>query len=135
LLLFFRKEESSFLKERSKELLSFRSRFWRHDGQTDPSDVLLLRHCTHCSGYPMSLTIELLPEVEAGLSTLAAEQGMSLAQYARRLLEGQLAISGQATLSPAERASAWREAVRGLPRSVPLSDEAISRESIYDARG
>jgi hypothetical protein len=38
-------------------------------------------------------------------------------------------------LSPAERAAAWREAVRRLPHSEPLSDDAISRESIYADRG
>jgi hypothetical protein len=39
------------------------------------------------------------------------------------------------TLSAAERAAAWRESVKGLPRNKPLSDEAISRESIHAARG
>ncbi len=61
------------------------------------------------------MTIELLPAIEAGLSTLAAEQGLSLAQYARRLLEGQLPGHGQAMLSPIERATVWRDCVRGLP--------------------
>jgi hypothetical protein len=81
----------------------------------------------------MTVTIELRPEVEASLSSLAAEQGISLTQYVRRLLEEQ--IPGQVTLSPAERANLWRESVKGLPRTSPLSDDAISRDSIYDARG
>jgi hypothetical protein len=38
------------------------------------------------------------------------------------------------TLSPAERATAWRESIRGLPESEPLSDAAISRENIYSDR-
>ncbi|MGE4045274.1 MAG: toxin-antitoxin system HicB family antitoxin [Acetobacteraceae bacterium] len=79
------------------------------------------------------MTIELRPDVEAGLAALAAEQGISLAQYVRRLLEQQ--VPGKAALSPAERAAAWRESVKGLPHTPPLSDEAISRESLYDARG
>ncbi len=83
----------------------------------------------------MTVTIELPPEIEAGLALLAAERGVSLVQYVGRLLEEQVAGYGRAALSPAERASAWRELVRGLPRTPPLSDEAISRESIYDARG
>ena len=37
-------------------------------------------------------------------------------------------------MSPAERAAAWREAAKGLPRTVPLSDEAISRDNIYSGR-
>jgi hypothetical protein len=83
----------------------------------------------------MTVTVELLPEIEAGLSTLAAEQGLSLNDYVRRLLEERVPGHGQPTLSPAERAAAWRESVRGLPHTPPLSDEAISRESIYAARG
>jgi hypothetical protein len=82
----------------------------------------------------MTVTIDLRPEIEAGLAVLAAEQGVSLAQYVRRLLEEQVPGHDQAALSPAERASIWRESVKGLPRTPPLSDEAISRESIYDAR-
>jgi len=81
----------------------------------------------------MTVTIELRPEVEASLASLAAEQGISLTQYVRRLLEEQ--IPGQVMLSPAERANLWRESVKGLPRTPPLSDDAISRDSIYDARG
>jgi hypothetical protein len=81
----------------------------------------------------MTVTIELRPEVEASLASLAAEQGISLTQYVRRLLEEQ--IPRQETLSLAERANLWRESVKGLPRTSPLSDDAISRDSIYDARG
>lgn len=81
----------------------------------------------------MTVTIELRPEIEAGLAALAAEQGVSLTQYVRRLLEAQ--IPGRTALSPAERAILWRESAKGLPRTQPLSDEAISRASIYDARG
>jgi hypothetical protein len=42
---------------------------------------------------------------------------------------------GRIFASPAERAAAWREAVKDLPRTKPLSDEAISREMIYSGRG
>jgi len=38
-------------------------------------------------------------------------------------------------LSPAERAALWRNSAGGLPHTKPLSDEAISRESIYADRG
>jgi len=84
----------------------------------------------------MTVKIELPPEIEAGLALQAAAQGVSLPEYLRHLLEDQVAAgAGDSTLSPAERATAWREAVRGLPDTPPLSDEAISRESIYSARG
>jgi hypothetical protein len=83
----------------------------------------------------MIFLVELRPEVEAGLATQAAEQGMSLETYVLHLLEGHVPAPAQRTLSPAERAAAWRESVRGLPRTPPLSDHAVSRESIYAARG
>ena len=40
-----------------------------------------------------------------------------------------------AALSPEQRAALWREGAKGLPLTEPLSDEAISRESIYSERG
>jgi hypothetical protein len=83
----------------------------------------------------MTVTIELRPDIEARLADLAAKQGVSLAQYVRRLLEERVPGRPSSPLSPAERAAAWRESVTGLPHTAPLSDEAVSRESIYDARG
>lgn len=44
----------------------------------------------------------------------------------------QQAPARAAPLSPAERAAAWRASVEGLPILPPLSDAAISRETIYD---
>jgi hypothetical protein len=40
----------------------------------------------------------------------------------------------EAALPAQARAQAWREAARDLPHTAPLSDEAISRESIYGGR-
>ncbi len=82
----------------------------------------------------MSVTIDLPPEIEAGLAAQAAAQGVSLSEYLVHLLEEQVALGTPSPMSPAERAEAWREAARGLPHTPPLSDEAISRESIYDSR-
>ncbi len=81
------------------------------------------------------MKIELPPEIEAGLAARAAAEGVSLPEYVARVLLEQLARDATGTLSPAERAAAWREAAKGLPRTPPLSDEAISRESIYSDRG
>jgi hypothetical protein len=83
----------------------------------------------------MTVTIDLRPDIEAGLTALAAEQGVSLAQYLRRVLEEKVRGPAPAALTPAERAALWRESVKDLPHTPPLSDEAISRESIYDSRG
>ena len=72
--------------------------------------------------------------MEARLCTLAAEQGLSLGDYVRHLLE-QVPAHASPKLAPAERARAWRHSVQHLPLTPPLSDEAISRESIYAGRG
>jgi hypothetical protein len=81
----------------------------------------------------MTVTIELSAEIEAGLAALAEAHGLSLPQL-QHLLEEQVSIRA-AGLSPAERAAAWRASVEGLPLVPPLSDAAISRESIYGLRG
>ena len=80
----------------------------------------------------MSVTIDLPPEIEASLAAQAAARGVPLAEHLRRLLVAQAGGSG-AQQTPAERVKLWRD-VSGLPDTKPLSDEAISRESIYSER-
>ena len=63
----------------------------------------------------MSVKVELPPEVEAHLAAQAAAEGISLPEYLRHLLEEQASADTGSTLSPAERAAAWRESVKGLP--------------------
>jgi hypothetical protein len=82
----------------------------------------------------MTVTIELKPEIEAGLAALAAARGLALPQYVQQVLESQVA-PGVSALSPSERAAAWRIPTAGLPIGPPLSDEAIGRARIYDGRG
>ena len=82
----------------------------------------------------MTVTIELKPEMVASLSALAAAQGLDLSRLVERLLETQLPPVA-APMSAAERAASWRALTPDLPMRPPLSDEAISRASIYDARG
>ena len=84
----------------------------------------------------MTVILELKPETEAGLAAQAAARGLPLPEYVRRVLEDQLpARRAPASLSPAERAAAWLAPIPGQPIRPPLSDEAISRESLYDVRG
>jgi hypothetical protein len=83
----------------------------------------------------MTITIELPPEIEASLAALAAEQGISLSDYLQHLLEERVPARSAALLSPEERVRVWRESAKGVPHTPPLSDEAVSRESFYDARG
>lgn len=82
----------------------------------------------------MSINIALKPELEESLTRHAEGKGVSLdtllvqviEEYATRDQEG-------LALSPEEKAKAFRAwAESHSPRRVsPLSDEAISRESLY----
>jgi hypothetical protein len=82
----------------------------------------------------MTVTIELAPDIEAGLAALAAAHGLGLPQYVRRVLKEQVSLQS-AGLSAAERAAAWLASTAGLPLTPLLSDEAISREGMYGPRG
>jgi hypothetical protein len=101
------------------------------DAEALPVEPGLVRGHDH----PVSMKIELPPEIEAGLAAGAAAEGVSLPEYVARLLVEQIAPEVTEKLSAAERAAAWREAAKGLPRTPPLSDDAIGRESIYSDRG
>ena len=82
----------------------------------------------------MTITIELPSEIEAGLASQAAAHGIPLQQYLQQLLEDQVPSRGK-PITPGERAALWRHSATGLPRTPPLPDQAITRETIYDTRG
>ena len=82
----------------------------------------------------MSVVIELPPDIEASLADQAASKGISLQQYLRHLLEQQVPARVKPA-TPAERAAFWRHTAQGLPHTPPLSDQAVSRKTIYDTRG
>lgn len=86
----------------------------------------------------MTLTIDLPPELEERLQEESAREGLPAEEYARRVLEERLLPAG-ADAAPGEngdRLRAFREWVGGHSgrTAPPLSDEAISRESIYRER-
>lgn len=83
----------------------------------------------------MTFTIELKPETEASLLVQASAHGLELPKYVEQVLEGQ--AQGERltpVLSAAERIAAWRS-LTAIPVHPPLSDEAISRASMYETRG
>ena len=88
----------------------------------------------------MTVTIELPPDIEAGLHAQAQAQGLDVSAYVQNLLREQItAIASRPAceLPPEEwgrRFTAWSEgpAHANLP---DLSDDAISRDSIYADRG
>jgi hypothetical protein len=92
----------------------------------------------------MTVTIELSPDVEAGLLAQAQADGLAVSEYVQNLVRGQIAARTSTNaaprpayeLSPEEwvrKFEAWTESHAGL--NLPLlSDEDISRESIYADR-
>lgn len=84
----------------------------------------------------MAILLELDPEIESRLIAQAAAQGTSVEVLLKTLVEGLLASSSQPTsltLSPQERAQRfinWARSHSSI-KAPPLSDDAISRESIY----
>ena len=85
-------------------------------------------------GVRVTFTIELPSDLATALTAQAQVYGLELPQYVEHLLRARVTPRAEPALSPAERAAAWRDSVRGLPRTPPLSDDAISRENIYGDR-
>ena len=83
----------------------------------------------------MTLILDLSPEIEATLTEQASRQGVPVADYLTHLISAQVPRKGRGLLPPDQRAAAWEAGIRDLPYTEPLSDEAISRESIYSDRG
>lgn len=79
----------------------------------------------------MSIKLDLKPETEALLIAQATMQGVSVNRYLESLIERHLATQAEPE---------WKAILDQLGRSPslakapPLSDEAISRESIYRER-
>lgn len=93
----------------------------------------------------MTVTIELPSDIEAGLLAQAQAEGLAVPDYVRRLVVERLAAkrnnASAATpiyeLPPEEwirKFDAWTEGHADLDLPL-LSDEDISRESIYLERG
>jgi hypothetical protein len=79
----------------------------------------------------MTIKLDLTPEIEARLVAQAKIQGVSVDRYIESLVEQHLA---------AQTEPEWKTILNQLGRSPslakapPLSDQAISRESIYQER-
>ena len=83
----------------------------------------------------MSLTIELEPAEHARLESLAQQRGVPLQDFARELL----GLSSRSRASQRMTDDEWEaieaELAEGIdPAIPPLSDEAVSRCSIYGRR-
>ncbi|MCA1568114.1 MAG: hypothetical protein LC803_21215 [Acidobacteria bacterium] len=86
----------------------------------------------------MTLTIDLPPALEERLQQESAREGLAAEEYARKVLEERLlpvVPDGAAGVND-ERLRSYQEWVGSHAghSAPPLSDEAISRESIYRER-
>jgi hypothetical protein len=81
----------------------------------------------------MAVTLELKPEIEEELATRARAEGLSTQEFVNRELERLVARTPPSSKStPQERVQLWENFLAS--HSVggpPLSDYAVSRESIY----
>ncbi len=91
----------------------------------------------------MTLTIEVSGELEAVLKAQAQEQGLTADRVARRVLARALTpgvgreengLSAATATSGKEKARAFVQWARSHRDTPPLSDEAISRASMYPDR-
>jgi hypothetical protein len=85
----------------------------------------------------MTVTLELKPEVEEQLEAQAKQSGLSVKDYLEKRVEEMVAEpEPQLAKTPQERVRLWNEWLRSHDyiKAPPLSDEAISRESIYRER-
>ena len=79
------------------------------------------------------MTVTLKPDLEEELAALAKANGLSTEEFVNRELEKIIAAQPQpSNLSPQERARLWLEFTeKHAVGGPPLSDYAVSRESIY----
>ena len=84
------------------------------------------------------MTITLRPDLEEELAARARAKGLSTEEFITRELERLVITSAHpmAELTPEERVRRWDEWVKSHDyiKAPPLSDEAISRETIYRER-
>ena len=85
----------------------------------------------------MTVTLELKPEVEEQLEAQARESGLSVKDYLEKRVEEMVSDpEPQLAKTPQERVRLWNEwlSSHDYIQAPSLSDEALSRESIYRER-
>jgi len=80
----------------------------------------------------MTVTLKFKTEVESGLLALAQASGMSVEEYVLSVVEGTVLPAVKNRLSPEERAAAFEAWSAGHRPTPPLSDDAVSREAMYE---
>jgi hypothetical protein len=79
------------------------------------------------------MTVTLKPDLEEELTVRAQAEGLPTEEFVNRELEKLVASAPSSSkLAPEERARLWREFIeKHAVGGPPLSDYAVSRESIY----
>lgn len=78
----------------------------------------------------MTVTLNLKPELEAGLLAQAQANGVTVEEYLLSVVEGAVFPVMQKTLPAEERAAAFEAWSAGHRPTTPLSDYAVSRNGI-----
>ena len=84
-----------------------------------------------------TIQLQLKPEIEDRLITQASKQGLSIESYLESLIEDSLKNQDEKSFSQVTTEEDWETALMNLINSPafalspPLSDAAISRDSIY----
>jgi hypothetical protein len=82
----------------------------------------------------MTVTLNLRPEIEAGLLAQAQASGMTVEEYLLSMVEGVVLPAAQKISSPEQRAAAFESWSANHRATPPLSDFAVSREAMYEGR-
>jgi hypothetical protein len=82
----------------------------------------------------MTVTLNLKPEIEAGLFAQAQASGMTVEEYLLAVVEGAVLPTMQKALSAEERAAAFEAWSVGHRPTPPLSDYAVSRDAMHEGR-
>jgi hypothetical protein len=87
----------------------------------------------------MTVTLELKPEIEERIRAKAAAQGLPVEKFIQTVIENDVGLAGERPFSETATPEEWEGALTewinaSRPKHPPLSDDAISRESIYRER-
>lgn len=82
----------------------------------------------------MNITLSLNADIEKTLSVRAQERGLSLNDLLQELVEREVAVLAKPSLSGPDKARAFIEWADSFPDTSPLSNDAISRESLHSDR-
>ena len=86
----------------------------------------------------MTFTLELKPEVEERIKQKAAEKGLTLEAFIETVIDADVNRQSEKSFQETATVEEWERAltdfINNFPQHPVLSDEAISRESIYCER-